>query len=237
MHRALQSSVFETKRAAFHAWQDRIRNPSLTMLLVLQLFLICVALPLAATGVPITEDLSLPLMLLVLTLVVILSHRAIAILAILVGLAGIAGSVALRQWPAGASALIIVGTILVFSALTWVVAYSLYAPGRITLHRLQGAAVVYLSLATIFAAAFSLLWELVPRAFGSLPAAPHGPHEFVTMLYFSLATITTTGYGDIVPLNPFVRSLANLEAVLGQFYLAVTVARLVTLELADRRIR
>ena len=55
------------------------------------------------------------------------------------------------------------------------------------------------------------------------------------MLYFSLATLTTTGYGDIAPLNPFARSLANLESVIGPFYLAITVARLVTLELADRR--
>jgi hypothetical protein len=55
------------------------------------------------------------------------------------------------------------------------------------------------------------------------------------MLYFSLTTLTTTGYGDIVPVDPLARSLANLESVLGQFYLAITVARLVTLELEDRR--
>jgi len=54
------------------------------------------------------------------------------------------------------------------------------------------------------------------------------------MLYFSLTTLTTTGYGDIVPIDPFARSLANLEAVIGPFYLAITVARLVTMELADR---
>jgi len=55
------------------------------------------------------------------------------------------------------------------------------------------------------------------------------------MLYFSLTTLTTTGYGDIVAVDPFSRSLANLESVLGQFFLAITVARLVTLELAARR--
>jgi hypothetical protein len=55
------------------------------------------------------------------------------------------------------------------------------------------------------------------------------------MLYFSLTTLTTTGYGDIAPVNPFARSMANLEAIVGQFYLAITVARLVTLELEDRR--
>jgi len=62
-----------------------------------------------------------------------------------------------------------------------------------------------------------------------------GPKEVASMLYFSLTTLTTTGYGDIVAVDPFARSLANLEAVIGQFYLAITVARLVTLELADRR--
>ena len=55
------------------------------------------------------------------------------------------------------------------------------------------------------------------------------------MLYFSVTTLTTTGYGDIVAVDPFARSLANLEAVIEQFYLAITVARLVTLELTDRR--
>jgi hypothetical protein len=62
------------------------------------------------------------------------------------------------------------------------------------------------TLATIFAAAFSLLRELIPDAFANRPAAARGPGEFDTMLYFSLATLTTTGYGDIVPLNPFARS-------------------------------
>jgi len=55
------------------------------------------------------------------------------------------------------------------------------------------------------------------------------------MLYFSLTTLTTTGYGDIVPVNPFARSLANSESVIGSSYLAITVTRLVTLELEDWR--
>jgi voltage-gated potassium channel Kch len=59
----------------------------------------------------------------------------------------------------------------------------------------------------------------------------------VTMLYFSLTTMTTTGYGDIVPVDPFARSLANLESMFGQFYFAITVTRLVTLELEEHRRR
>jgi hypothetical protein len=55
------------------------------------------------------------------------------------------------------------------------------------------------------------------------------------MLYFSLTTLTTTGYGDIVPVDLFARSLANLGPVPGQFYLAVTAPRLVTLGLEHLR--
>jgi Ion channel len=237
MHRQPQATVLNIKRASFQAWQDRLRDPSLTALLVLQLFLLFVALPLDATGVPIAEPVARLLLLVTLTLVVVLSQRGVAIVMILLGLAAAAASLAFgRQWSrTTASVLNHGGFILAFSAVTWVVAHALYAPGRITFHRLQGAAVVYLSLATIFASAFSLVWELIPGAFAQLPAAAPGPGEFATMLYFSLTTLTTTGYGDIVPLNPFARSLANLESVVGPFYLAITVARLVTLELEDRR--
>jgi voltage-gated potassium channel Kch len=111
------------------------------------------------------------------------------------------------------------------------------APGRITSYRLQGAVVVYLTVATIFASAFGLIWELSPGAFVNVVAPVGGVEEVGTMLYFSLTTLTTTGYGDIVAVDPFARSLANLEAVIGQFYLAIAVARLVTLELEDRRRR
>lgn len=48
-------------------------------------------------------------------------------------------------------------------------------------------------------------------------------------------TLTTSGYGDIVPLHPFARSLATLEAVIGQLFPATLLAWLVTLELQGRR--
>jgi hypothetical protein len=237
MHRHLRATDLDNKRASLHAWQDRLRDPSLTALLVLQVFLLFVALPLDETGLPVAEPVAWLLLLLAVTLVVMLSRRVGASVFILLGLACAAASFAFgRQWsPIIASMLDHGGFILAFSALTWVVAHALYAPGRITFHRLQGAIVVYLSLATIFANAFGLVWQLVPGAFANLAPAAAGASEFTTMLYFSLATLTTTGYGDIVPLNPFARSLANLESVIGPFYLAITVARLVTMELDDRR--
>jgi len=54
-------------------------------------------------------------------------------------------------------------------------------------------------------------------------------------VYFSFVTLTSVGYGDIIPLHPVARSLANVEAIIGQLYPATLLARLVTLELESRR--
>jgi Ion channel len=225
------------RRRRIHAWQERIRDPSLTLLLVLDVAAIFFAGPLAARGMPIAEVVADTLVLVVVLIVVVLSDRPGAIISMLLGLVAIAASLPFGAgWPPMvATVLRGGGSIITWSALIWVVGHALYAPGRITLHRLQGAAVIYLSFATVFASAYALIWELRPTAFANLDAAAGGPAEIAAMLYFSLSTLTTTGYGDIIAVDPFARSLANLESVIGVFYLAVTVARLVTLELEERR--
>jgi Ion channel len=230
------SALGDNQRRSLRTWQDQIRDPSLTVLLVLELCAIFVAVPLAAKGLPMARAIVQTLVLGALVIVVMLSQKWGAIILILLGLAATAGSFPLSvDWsPVSATMLRRAGEILAFSALIWVIAHAVYAPGRITFHRLQGAVVVYLSLATIFASAYSLIWELSPGAFANLLTPVGGPEEIGAMLYFSLTTLTTTGYGDIVAVDPFARSLANFESVLGQFFIAITVARLVTMELADR---
>jgi hypothetical protein len=217
-------------------WQDRFRDPSLTVLLVLEICTIFLAVPLAAKGLPTAQLVADTLVLAVIAIVVMLSLRWSAIILILPGLAAIIGSsvVSAEASPTSVIMLRRGGDILMFSALTWVVAHAVYAPGRITFRRLQGAIVMYLNFASIFAAAYGLIWELSPGAFANLVVQGGGPEEIGSMLYFSFTTLTTTGYGDIVAVDPFARSLANFESVLGQFFIAITVARLVTMELADR---
>ena len=61
----------------------------------------------------------------------------------------------------------------------------------------------------------------------------HTPAARKALSYFSLTTITTAGFGDVVPVHPFVRSQANLEAVPGQLFSATLVARLVALHVPD----
>ena len=230
------SVVVDNPRRPIHAWQDQIRDPSLTILLILEVCAIFVAAPLAAKGLPMARTVANTLVLAVLVIVVMLSQNWGAVVVILLGLAATAASfLATGEWsPVLVTMARHGGKILAFSALVWVVAHAVYAPGRITLQRLQGAIVVYLNLAVTFAAAYSLIWELIPDAFANI-AAPTTVHEVANTLYFSLTTLTTTGYGDIVPVDPFARSLANLESVIGPLFLAITVARLVSMELADRR--
>lgn len=222
----------DDRRSRIRAWQDRIRDPSLTVLLGLEAWGIFVSEPLAARGLPIARVINFTLALVALVIVVSLSHRRGAIIAILLGIVPIAASALFgAEWPPIARTVLRRGgEMIAWSALIWVVARAVYAPGRISSPRLQGAVVVYLSAAVIFASAYGLIWELQPDAFANLNYSPGGEAENAALLYFSLTALTTAGYGDIVAVDPFARSLANLESVLGVFYLAITVARLVTLE-------
>ena len=127
-----------------------------------------------------------------------------------------------------------VAWITVGSALAYVIARAVFAPGRITYHRIMGAVLVYLTIGQIFVGFYGVIALLMPQAFMGLGAA--GTPKFASdLIYFSFATLTTVGYGDILPVHPLARSLSNLEAIIGQLYPATLLARLVTLELEDRR--
>jgi hypothetical protein len=74
---------------------------------------------------------------------------------------------------------------------------------------------------------------VAPGSFGGLPPAAGGPHAHFLLTYFSFVTLTTVGYGDITPAGDTARALAMIEAVAGQFYLAVLIAELVGKRLAQ----
>jgi voltage-gated potassium channel Kch len=118
--------------------------------------------------------------------------------------------------------------------LIWVVARAVFAPGRVTYHRLVGTLLLYLLIGTTFAGLYGTLALLVPHAFRGMPPREDGPAVIAHALYFSFVTLTTAGYGDVTPLHPLTRGLSNLEAVIGQLFPATLIARMVTLELAGR---
>jgi voltage-gated potassium channel Kch len=225
-------------RGKWRSLRDAIRDPSLTATLVLEIAIIFFALPLAAKGLPWAETALRVCNWTTLAIVVLLSERWIPIILLAVALA-----VASLEFESTASWLAVdavvlshTGSAIGFSALTWVVAQSTWASGPINYRRVQGAIVVYLNMAMIFASVYRIIWDLNPAAFNAASAGGQPQAvTFATVMYFSLTTLTTTGYGDITPADPFARGLANLEAVFGQLYLAVTIARLVALNVAGRR--
>jgi hypothetical protein len=107
-----------------------------------------------------------------------------------------------------------------------IVATRSYRPGPVTHHRIQGAIAVLLLLGLVWANAYELLHLIHPDAFsGAVGSAPGA----LTWIYYSFVTLTTMGYGDITPVHPIARSLAISEALTGQLYIAVTLARLMAL--------
>jgi hypothetical protein len=114
--------------------------------------------------------------------------------------------------------------------IAWAVANVAYGAGKVSAHRIMGAVILYLSIALVFANAYRVCALLLHGSFSGLNM---GQGHFVgNTLYFSLSTLTTTGFGDIAPLHPLVRSMANLESVIGQLFPATLLARLVTLHAA-----
>jgi hypothetical protein len=83
----------------------------------------------------------------------------------------------------------------------------------------------------VWADAYQLVMLYVPHAFAGISTL-EGAVDRSSWVYFSFATLTTVGYGDIVPVAPIARSLSNLEALIGQLYPAIVLARLVSLQVA-----
>ncbi len=112
---------------------------------------------------------------------------------------------------------------------------------RVTMDTVYGATCVYLFLALIWAQVYTLIELDQEGSFSSLQTLDdQAKRPFRAMpinsqlLYFSLITLTTVGYGDISPVSPSARFLAALEGLIGPLYLAIMIARLVALEIAHR---
>jgi Ion channel len=117
--------------------------------------------------------------------------------------------------------------------LGFVVAQAVFRRGRVTYHWIVGAILLYLLIALAFGTLFIFVGLSLPDAFKGI-TFEDSPALGNTVFYLSFVTLTSTGYGDIVPVHPIARSLCNVESVIGQLYPATLLARLVTLELRQR---
>jgi len=118
--------------------------------------------------------------------------------------------------------------ILFFGLITVGLFKGLGHPGPITAGRLYTSVSLYLILGMVWLAVYRLIDALHPGSFMVAGVVATGPLPRSTLLYLSLATLTTVGYGDVVPVGPLVRMLAVMEAAAGVLYVAITIARLVS---------
>ena len=119
--------------------------------------------------------------------------------------------------------------ILFFGVLAGLITTRVFRAGSINIFRIYGAIAVYLVLGILWGEIYVLLYLVEPAAFYFDPSTQCGEPPISELIYFSFSTLTTLGLGDIIPVNPIARSMATLEALVGQIYPAVLLARLVTL--------
>ena len=214
-----------------------LRDEGLTVLLGALLLMIFIVIPLAAAGVfrgygALVHDLWLAFTLLsgVFGLgwrrktaqIIVLAAVLLFALRVL-GFAGGAGTLGLVVDAAL--------TLFMLSTLGAMVVWQIFREGPITRQRVQGSIVIYLLLGLIWAEAYTLAASLNSASFaGTVPQGRNALSAHLT--YFSFVTLTTVGYGDILPTNLLTRTLANLEGLLGTLFPAILIARLVSMEIA-----
>lgn len=126
------------------------------------------------------------------------------------------------------SGLAILAPLLFFAFATLIIGIRVFSQETVNAEVLAAAACAYLILAMTFWFGYLAVESFFPGSFGGL--SPRGAEGSRTdLLYFSFVTQTTLGYGDIVPVSAYARSLVSVHAVLGILFPAVLIARLVGL--------
>ena len=147
---------------------------------------------------------------------------------VVIGVAGLAVRW-LAWWHPSVDALREPTTLLAILMLVVILLEQVFKRGPVSGSRLQGAIAAYLLLGLSWAHAYAIFSGNHPHAFMTTGSAPTTVGAWT---YFSFITLTTVGYGDIIPTAPVARMLAMGEALTGQLYLAVLVARLVALQVS-----
>ena len=222
----------DANRAQFDALRQRMRDPLLTALTIVLAIWMFVLAPMHESAVRDTNIVGFLLALAVAAALLVLSGKAISAVLMMFGISLAAAAAWFRaRDPSSfdiflqASAWVIIGVVMI-----WVIGKAVFAPGRITYHRIMGAILLYLTIGLTFTALYAFAGLLDQGAFAGL-TVKDSPTLSSTMIYYSFGTLTTAGSGSIAPIHPLARSLSNLEAMVGQLYSATLLARIVTLEI------
>ena len=130
---------------------------------------------------------------------------------------------------------ILVLLFFLINSLVLAIKHILFGP-KIDANKIVGSITIYLLIGIIWALLYGLVEEVFTGSFEGTHLAEDGS-RFWDLIYFSFVTLTTLGYGDILPVNTYARTLAYMEAIVGQFYIAILVASLVSAHLHERKFK
>ena len=214
--------------------REQYNDPVLTVLTALLVVMLFVVAPLQAAGHIAFQAFGFIVALAIIAGALFMSGSTAAFIAMLIAFGmNLVAAVHRLSEPSVFDIYLVSGAWLILAiTLGWVVARQVFAPGRVTYHRIIGAILLYFLTSLVFVALFALVGQLMPKAFFGI-AIDDSTTLASNLIYFSFVTLTSTGYGDVVPVHPIARSLCNLESIIGQLYPAILIARLVTQELGD----
>ena len=102
---------------------------------------------------------------------------------------------------------------------------------KVTIDTIRGSICVYLLIGFVWALLYGIVASLNFQAFDQSIVFEE---SFGNTVYFSFTTLTTLGYGDILPVSPLAKMLTNLEAIIGQLYPSILIAILVSDYISQR---
>lgn len=113
----------------------------------------------------------------------------------------------------------------------YLIARDVFLGRKVTVDTIRGSICIYLLIGFVWGLLYGIIASINPQAFSQLIIFEE---PFGEAFYFSFTTLTTLGYGDIIPLSPLGKMLTNLEAIIGQLYPSILIAILVSDYLAQR---
>lgn len=134
------------------------------------------------------------------------------------------------NWATGLDLSLSILFLLLFAV---VLLHRVFFDGTSNVHRVQGAIATFLVIAFLWGHIYTLILFLIPGSFTSNSLPLHGEDVINTMVYFSSVTITTAGFGDVLPVHPIAQSFVTLEAYIGILFPSIMIARLVSLMMQE----
>lgn len=142
-----------------------------------------------------------------------------------------------RHWWLECSNAIVSGIFV--ALLIGVIVVQVFREGPINFHRIAGSIALYMLVGLLFASMYAFLDFLDPSAFNIAPYLDsRDPHIVAgNLIYYSFITLTSVGFGDIAPVHPVAKTTTMLEAMVGQLFPAILLARLVAMEIEESQKR